>query len=93
MDADDPLSNSAETLPDGVDEAKEKTFKSPLNQRDEGQPSPKLRDYLCSAAAGCAMTSQLMILILFVFFISEATSHSIAEFTNAKTTEIVYKKR
>ena len=80
-------------MPDGVHETKENTFKSPPNQRGEGQPSPKLRDYLRSAAAGCVMTVQLMMVLMFMFFFSEATLDSIAKFTNAKTTEMVYKKK
>ena len=37
------------------------------------------------------MTAQLMMVLLFLFFFSEATLGFIAVFTNAKTTEIVHK--
>ena len=90
---DDPLSTSAGTFPADVGETKGKTFKSPPNQRGEGQPSAKLRDYLRRGATGCVMTVQLMMVLLFLFFFSEATLGFIAQYTNAKATEIVYKKK
>ena len=92
-DVGDPISTSAETLPDGVDETKEKTFKSPPNQRGEGQPSAFLRDYLRRASAGLKLTVQLMMLLLFMFFFSEVTLNCICQFTNSKANEMVYKKK
>ena len=89
----DPFATSNETLPDGVDETREKTFLTPPNQRGEGQPSPTLREYLRSAAAGCALTTQLMMVLMFKFFFSDSVLDAIATFTNAKATEIVYKKK
>ena len=92
-DTEDPLATSAENLPTDVDETREKTFKPPQYQRGEGQPSPKFREYLRSAAAGVALTVQLMMVLMFKFFFSESVLDAIATFTNAKATEMVYKKK
>ena len=91
-DEEDPISTSAQALPDAVDEAREKTFKTPPNQRGEGQPSPTLREYLRNAATGCSVTAQLMMVLLFKFF-SEIVLDAIAAFTNDKANEMVYKKK
>ena len=76
-----------------MEEINSKTFKVPPYQRGEGQPSPKLREYLRSAAAGVALTAQLMMVLMFKFFFSEYVLDAIATFTNAKATEMVYKKK
>ena len=62
-------STSAEQLPEGVDETKEKTFIPPANQRGEGQASPTLKQYLRSAVDGVSdVTAQIMMVLLFLFF-------------------------
>lgn len=91
----DPLSTSGAKLPAGVDEVREKTFSPPPSQRGEGQPSPELREHV---GAGTGRQRQSwdpkdLMLSLFLWFFTLGILNVIANCTNAKATEMVYKTR
>lgn len=90
---DDPLSASAEELPDGVPEVRRKTFCPPSHQRGEGLPSAKLRETIgvSTTRRGSKMDAAFMILQLFLYFFTLPVLAMIAKFTNAKATEVVNK--
>ena len=94
-DPNNPLATSSEKMPDGFDEVKEKTFCPPRTQRGEGQASAKLRQHLGigTSRRGRTLTVQAIMLGLFLWFFSLPTLGKIAEYTNDKTTEFVYKKK
>ena len=93
LEPDNVLSGSGHELPDGVDEVTEPTFEAP--QRGEGQPSPRLRRHLGvgTARTGATVSAITMMVQLFLFFFSLGTLTTIAECTNQKATEFVYKSR
>lgn len=99
-DPDDPLSASSAKLPTGVSEMREKTFRPPPGQRGEGEPSAKLRQHLgigrsrrrASDSAPKVSLEKIM-LDLFLFFFPVDVLNKIADYTNQKATEVVWKYR
>ena len=95
------MSASSAKLPEGVSEVQGKTFKPPTGQRGEGQPSPKLRRHLGiggSTRRACRTDKKKTSLEsimrnLFLFFFTIEILTKITEFTNAKTTEMIWKYR
>lgn len=95
----DPLSASSDKLPEGIPEVKEKAFLPPPGQRGEGEPSAKLREHLGVAGSRRACrnettsTLETIMLNLFLFFFTIGILTKIAEYTNDKATEVVWKYR
>jgi hypothetical protein len=100
-DPDNSLSTSSAQLPADIDEVREQTFVPPASQRGEGQPSAALRAHL---GIGTARREGLMdpddqervhemMFRLSTWFFSIDTLGKIANYTNDKATELVYKTR
>ena len=92
---DNPVSASSADLPPEVEEVNEPTFRPPPSQRGEGQPSARLREHLGAGARrrGQTFDVKVMMINLFLFFFSLGTLTIIANFTNAKANEFVYKTK